>query len=274
MKNVHIITGGSSGIGLECAKSFKDGIVLITGRREQKLIEAVEELKSAGIEADFKQGDISSAESIKELFEYASSLGNIKTLVNSAGVSGIGVDAKLTFEIDLVGSENLVLGAKEYLKEGAVVILISSMMGHMVEPNPDRDRLLENPSEVGAIDQLVQMAQNDSSLAYNFSKRGVLLLVKKYAEEFGKKGVRIVSISPGIIMTDMAAKAAEEHPEQMNYMKMMTPAQRNGKPEDIVGAVEYLSSDKASFITGTDLLVDGGLTIRLPEIMAAYANQE
>lgn len=268
MKDIHIVTGGSSGIGLECAKSFKKGTVIITGRRENKLIEAVEELKKSGVDAIYKQGDISNIESIRELFQFASTKGSIKTVLNSAGVSGIGVDAKLTFEIDLLGTENLIKVAKEFIKEGGVVILLASMMGHIVSENPDYDKYLSDPSTKGAIDELVKIVEDRSDLAYNFSKRGVHLLVKKHAPELGRLGIRLISISPGIIMTPMSKKAAEEHPEQMNYMKMMTPMDRNGEPEDIVSVVEFLASDKASFITGTDILVDGGLTLKLPEIMS------
>lgn len=273
MKNIHIITGGSSGIGLECAKQFDEGTVIVTGRNEQRLINAVTELKANGIDAIYKQGDISSSESVRELFEFAKSLGEIKTVVNSAGVSGVGVDAKLTFEIDLLGTENLAINAKDYISKGGVLILLASMIGHVVPPNEAYDKYLEYPSTPGAIDSLVQIAQNKSDFAYNFSKRGVHLMVKRFAPEYGKEGLRILSISPGIIMTPMSKKAAEEHPEQMEYMKSMTPAGRNGEPEDISEVVKFLASDKASFITGTDILVDGGLTIRLPEIVAAYQNQ-
>lgn len=271
MKNVYVITGGSSGIGLECAKRFKDGIVLITGRNEDKLKKAQNELKDLGIEVVYKSSDISKRESIKELLEYGKSLGKIKTILNSAGVSGGMANTKGTFEIDLLGTENLIEESLNVAEENTVLILIASMMGHVVPPNPDYDKYLQNPSEPGAIDALVKVVQDKSDLAYNFSKRGVHLLVKKYATEFGKKKARIVSISPGIIMTPMAQKAAADHPEQMEYMKQMTPIGRNGEPDDIANAVSFLADDKASFITGTDLLVDGGLTIKLPEIAKAYA---
>lgn len=273
MKNVHIITGGSSGIGLECAKQFKDGVVVISSRGEEKLITAVEILKNEGIEAVYKTSDLSKKESIKELFEYASSLGNIKTIVNSAGVSGSGGDTRFTFEVDLVGTENLISESIKVVKEKSVLILISSMMGRVVPDNEAYDKYLENPTEEGAIDALIGIVQDDSDTAYNFAKKGVQLLAKKYATEFGQKGARILSVSPGIIMTPMSEKASEEHPELMNYMKRMTPAGRNGKPEDIAEVVAFLADDKASFITGTDILVDGGLTIKLPEIAKAMAAQ-
>ncbi len=273
MKNVHIITGGSSGIGLECAKEFKNGIVLITGRSEDKLVNAEKELKASGIEVVYKTSDISDKSSIGELFEYGKSLGRIKTVVNSAGVSGVGVEAKLTFNIDLIGAQNLIDLTLEYMEEKTVLILIASMMGHVVPSNEKYDNYLENPTKEGSIEALLQIVGNNADIAYNFSKKGVHMLVKKYASEFGKKGGRILSLSPGIIMTPMGEKAAEEHPEQMNYMKSMTPAGRNGKPEDISYAVAFLADDKASFITGTDLIVDGGLTINMPKIMEAYSKK-
>lgn len=273
MENIHVITGGSSGIGLECAKRFKEGTVLISGRKEDKLKEAAEELKKAGIKVAYKTSDISEKESIRELFEYAKSLGKVKTVLNSAGVSGGMANAKVTFEIDLLGTENLIQGSLKVVEEDSVVVLIASMMGHVVPANEAYDKYLESPSEEGAIDALVEAVKDNSDTAYNFSKRGVHLMVKKYAHEFGEKKARIVSISPGIIMTPMAAKAAKDHPEQMEYMKKMTAAGRNGTPQDIANAVCFLADDKSSFITGIDLLVDGGLTIKLPEIQKAYAGQ-
>lgn len=274
MTNIHIITGGSSGIGLDCAKRFKEGKVLITGRNEEKLKDAVEELKKAGIDAVSKSSDISELDSIKELFEYAKSLGKVKTVVNSAGVSGGMVDSKVTFEIDLLGTEQLIEETLNLAEENTVLILIASMMGHIVPANPDYDKYLENPSQEGAIDALVKVVGDKSDIAYNFSKRGVHLLVKKYAPTFGEKGARIVSVSPGIIMTPMSEKAAADHPEQMEYMKKMTPMGRNGNTDDIASAICFLASDSSSFITGTDLLVDGGLTIKLPEIAKAYAEKQ
>lgn len=273
MENVHVITGGSSGIGLECAKQFKDGIVLISSRGEDKLKNALEVLKSEGINAFYKTSDLTNKDSLKDLLEYASKLGRLKTIVNSAGVSGTGGDTRFTFEIDLLGTENLIHESLRLAEKNTVLILIGSMMGRMVPDSEDYNKYLENPSEETSIDALINIVNNNSDTAYNFSKKGVQLLARKYAPEFGEKGARIVSVSPGIIMTPMAKKAAEEHPDQMNYMKAMTPAGRNGRPEDIANLVTFLADDKASFITGTDILADGGLAIKLPEIMKAYAQK-
>ena len=273
MRNIHVITGGSSGIGLECAKKFKGDIVLITGRNEARLIDAKEELEKEGIEVVYKTSDISKKNTIKELLDYAKTLGKIKTVINSAGVSGVGVSAELTFDIDLLGTENLIEETFEAIEDDTVLILISSMMGHVVPASPIYDELLANPLEEGAINALVNIVEDNPDNAYNFSKRGVHLLVKKHANRFGKKSSRIVSVSPGIIMTPMSEAAAAAYPERMNYMKSMTPVGRNGEPEDIAEIVSFLADDKASFITGTDFLVDGGLTVNMPEIIRAYSER-
>lgn len=266
MENVHIITGGSSGIGLECAKRFTDGIVVITGRNEKRLAEAVSELENFGIKARACVSDISDLASIKEMFKFTKSLGKLKTIVNSAGVSGGQADAKVTLEIDLLGSQYLIEETYNNIEDDLVLIMISSIMGHVVADDESYNHLLVNPKVDGNIDKLVGIVDNVSDVAYNFAKKGVIKLVNKYAFEFGSKNARIVSLSPGIILTPMAKLAAEDHPEQMNYMKMMTPLQRNGEPEDIADVVAFLASDSARFISGTDILVDGGLLTKISEI--------
>lgn len=200
-------------------------------------------------------------------------LGKLKTVVNSAGVSGGQANAKKTLEIDLLGAEYLVEEALEAAEENTVVVLVASMMGHVVPNNEAYDTFLENPQSENAIDALVNVVKDNSDTAYNFAKKGVHMLVKKWATKYGEKGARIVSLSPGIIMTPMAEKAAADHPEQMEFMKQMTPAGRNGRPEDIAHAIAFLVDDKSSFLTGIDLTVDGGLTNRLPEIAKMQAAQ-
>ena len=101
---------------------------------------------------------------------------------------------------------------------------------------------------------------------YNFAKRGVQLLSVKHADAWGAKGARIVTISPGVIETAMAMKAAEEHPERMELIKKMTPLGRNGTPEDVSDVVRFLVSDAARFITATDILVDGGVIHKLRKL--------
>lgn len=264
--NVHVITGGGSGIGFECAKRFKDGIVLITGRNEKKLNNAVEELKTFGVTAKYHISDVSSRESMKELAEFAKDIGTIKTVINSAGVSGDGTTAEITFKIDLLGSEYIIDEFYNVIEDNSVVIMISSMMGKTIPDNPAYDDLLREPSKEGNLEKLVAIVEDKSNVAYNFAKKGVVSLVLKNADRFGSKGSRILAVSPGIIMTKMAEVAEKEHPEQMKYLRDITPMGRLGSIEDIANTVEFLCSDKASFITGSNIFVDGGLANNLDKL--------
>lgn len=270
MVDVHIITGGSSGIGLGAAKNFTNGKVIITGRTEEKLKDAEKELKEKGVDVAYKTSDITDRDSLKELFEFGKSFGRIKTVVNSAGVSGGMASAKQTLEIDLFGTENIIKETYKHAEEETSLILIASMMGYIIPDDEEANDLLANPSRDGSIDRLVEIVNNESDVAYNYSKKGVHLMVKRFTNKFGEKNARINSISPGIIMTPMAKKAAEDHPEQMEQMKSLTPMTRYGEREDISNAVCFLASDNASFITGIDLLVDGGLSINLAEVREEY----
>lgn len=257
-KNVYVITGGAGGIGLAAAKQFTDGIVMISDVNAVALEKGKDVLTSAGIEAVTKVCDISDRRQVEAMAKEAAALGNVKGVVHSAGVSGDCGKLDLVLKIDLLGTYYLI---EEFLKVmglGGSIVLISSMMADVIPPNPEQDALLAAPDQDGILEKLTPFCNNDPHYAYDVTKRGVRLMAQKYAAAFGKKGARINSVSPGVIMTEMAMKAAEEHPEQMKFMESVAPLGRNGRPEEIADVVSYLCSDKASFITGIDIKADGG----------------
>lgn len=261
---VHVITGGGSGIGLEIAKAFDEGLVIITGRTEEKLKRACAELEKTGkAKYAYKTCDVSDKKSVMDLLEFALSKGDLMTVVNSAGVSGVGASVEAVLNVDLKGTKFITDAAYDYLANGGVLINIASMMGHIVPVNDAYINELIEPDKEGAVEKIAGIVNGNSDNAYNFAKLGVIEMVKANAMKFGKKGLRILSLSPGIIMTEMAKDAQEENADIMKKMVENTPAQRTGEPSDIANAVKFLASDEASFITGTDLLVDGGLSLVL-----------
>lgn len=137
-------------------------------------------------------------------------------------------------------------------------------MGHTVPPNPDYDGALRNPQHEDSFKTVAPYVDGSADMMYNFAKRGVLLLCRDNAFRYGENGGRIISVSPGIIMTPMAIKAAEEHPEEINRMTKITSLKRNGTPKDIADVVQFLLSEEARFITGSDILIDGGI---LPQLL-------
>lgn len=258
-KKTIVITGGAGGIGQACARTFKKDLIIITDYSQEMVDKAVEKLTGEGYNAKGIACDITDKRDVEKLKIFASSNGELKAFIHTAGVSGTVKDSKKVYTIDLVATDILLDAFYELVTINSVAVLLSSMMAHTVRPNDTYDTALQNPQASGSFETINQFVNDNSDLMYNFSKRGVLLLVEKNVQKWGAKGARITSVSPGVIETAMALKAAEEHPERMEMIKQATPLKRNGKPEDIAEVVHFLTTDAAGFITGTDILVDGGV---------------
>lgn len=258
-KKYTIITGGAGGIGQACARSFKAEPLIITDYSQETVDATVAALSKEGMDVSGIACDITDKNDIIKLVRFVAEKGVMKALVHTAGISGTVKDTKKVFTIDLVATELLIDAFYSLAETGSVAILLSSMMAHAVPENPEYDSALANPQTPDSFDIVSKFVKDDSDLMYNFAKRGVQLLTHKNADKWGSKGARIVSVSPGVIETPMALKAAEEHPERMEKIKQATPLKRNGQPEDVADVVHFLASDAARFITSTDILVDGGV---------------
>lgn len=254
-----VITGGAGGIGTACAKTFKNEHIIISDYAQDAVDKVVEILKKEGFTVSGIACDITDKNDVEKLKQYVSDQGSFKALIHTAGVSGTVKDPKKVYTIDLVATEILIDAFYDLATENSVAVMLSSMMAYTVSANKDYDKALSNPQDSGSFEIVNEFVKGDSDLMYNFVKRGVQLLTQKHVNKWGQKRARIVSVSPGVIETAMALKAAAEHPEQMEMIKKATPLQRNGKAEDIADVVNFLVSDNARFITGSDILVDGGV---------------
>ena len=262
-KKTIVITGAAGGIGMACAKALKEHKLVMTDYSDEIVNRVTDQLVQQGYNAVGIACDITKKEDVDRLKEYTLEQGDFGGLIHTAGVSGSGQNLKKVFDIDLVGTDIVIDAFYEVAKDGSALILFSSIMGHTVPANPDYDEALRNPQHENSFDTVASFVDGDADMMYNFAKRGTLLLCKDNVLRFGENGARILTISPGVIMTPMAIKASEEHPERMKKMKEMTPLGRNGTPEDIADVVTFLLSEKASFITGSDILVDGGIVTQL-----------
>lgn len=265
-KRLIVITGAAGGIGQACAQVFKDESLVITDYSQEQVDRTVKSLLKQGFDVSGIPCDITDKKEVEKLVDFVADRGEIKALVHTAGISGTVTDAKMVFAVDLIGTELLLDGFYELAQKDSVAILLSSMVAHTVSPNPEYDEALSHPQASGSFEIVDKFVAGSSDKMYNFAKRGVHLLTHKNASKWGEKGARVVSVSPGVIETPMALKAAEEHPERMEMIKQATPLKRNGQPEDIAGVVHFLTTDAASFITGTDILVDGGVTKVIKEM--------
>jgi NAD(P)-dependent dehydrogenase (short-subunit alcohol dehydrogenase family) len=143
---------------------------------------------------------------------------------------------------------------------GAAGVFIASLAGHGADISPTLTAVLDDPLVPDWV-QRVQKAANAEvtpSLAYQLSKFGLIRMCQRYATRWGEQGVRIMSLSPGLINSPQGARGYAAHPEKYRLVEV-TPLRREGTMIEIADAVEFLVSQRASFISGIDLLVDGGL---------------
>lgn len=258
-KKIIVITGGMGGIAQACARTFKNQPIVITDYSQQLVDEAVTTLQKEGLDVSGIACDITKTADIKSLVDFVGKAGDMQALIHTAGVSGTVNDLKKVYTIDLVATELLIDAFYDIALQDSVAILLSSMMAYTVAPYDKYDDALTNPQAEGSFETVSQFVHDSSDVMYNFVKRGVQLLTHKNVDKWGEKGARILSVSPGVIETPMALKAAEEHPERMAAIKQATPLKRNGQPEDVADVIHFLAGHGARFITGTDILVDGGV---------------
>lgn len=177
-------------------------------------------------------------------------------LVITAGLSPTMDEGRRIFDVNLVGTARVVEAFAPVMQPGGVIVCFASIAGHMASPDDAVRQLLEDPLQPELLDQL---PTDDPGTAYSLSKWGVMRLVRREAARLGQQGVRIVSISPGIIDTPMGQREAAAQP-MMAEMSASLPLQRDGQADEVAAVVEFLVSPEASYITGIDIAVDGGFT--------------
>jgi NAD(P)-dependent dehydrogenase (short-subunit alcohol dehydrogenase family) len=201
---------------------------------------------------------------VTDLAAYAAALGPITNLVHTAGVSPEQADVDTILRVDLLGVALVLEQFGEVIEAGGSGVVIASMAGHFhpaMDPGVEHE-LASTPSrDLLAIPACAPALLGSSQEAYGFAKRANHLRVAAAATSWGKRGTRINSISPGVISTAMGRQ--ELNGSSGTVIKAMvdgSAAGRIGTPDDIAAAVEFLLSPAASFITGSDLVIDGGIT--------------
>jgi NAD(P)-dependent dehydrogenase (short-subunit alcohol dehydrogenase family) len=256
---VAVITGGSSGMGLECAFRLGRGHrLLIADINAARLDAAAAALRDAGCIVATAVADITSPPQVTELAATARSMGRLGVLVHAAGLSPSMADGKRILDVNLRGTALVERGFLPLARAGTAVVLIASTAGHN-EPYASRnDAALKTPLAEDFFGLLAADLKTPEG-AYSISKRGVILYCETVAREWGAAGARINTVSPGMVETPMGRQEFANQP-LMKTMLDMTPLKRWGRAEDIAAAIEFLISEQASFITGTDLRIDGGIT--------------
>ena len=245
---VGLVTGSGMGIGRAIALAFaREGVkVVVADFNVEAGEETVELIKKAGGEACFSGGDVSKEEQVAATVKAAvDTYGRLDIACNSAAVSR--------------GSGPIHLFEREVFDQTLEMCLTNTWLCMKYEI----PAMLENGG--GSI---VNISSNASlkgqafNTAYAAAKSGVNLLTKSSAAEYGKEGIRINAVSPGVIRTPGIERYFEEQPEMEEGLRRAAVMNRLGEPEEIAEAVCFLCSDRASFITGQILSVDGGGAVR------------
>ena len=252
MKNkVVIVTGGSRGIGVGITQSFleKGAKVVVNYRSNKTSAEQLQDqLKEFSASLLFVQADVGLSADREYLIEKTlAHFGHIDTLVNNAGISarkgflkGTEEEFDAIIQTNLKGPIFLAKACAEHMIDNKIkgsIVNISSVSGHT--PN--------------------------GATSYCVAKAGLIMATKTMALKLGPYGIRVNTVTPGTIKSDMNQRFWQDAPEKWGAMMQTMPLQRGGEPRELAGAVLYLASDDASYVTGSELVVDGGCLLRQPE---------
>ncbi|KVQ68262.1 SDR family oxidoreductase [Burkholderia territorii] len=264
MQKIIVVIGPGS-IGQAIARRVGAGKhLLLADVRQENADAAAKTLSEAGFEVTTTAVDISSPASIEALVAKATSIGEVHGLVHAAGVSPSQASPETILKVDLYGTAVILQEFGKVIVEGGSGVVIASQSGHRLPPlsTDDNKALATTPVEDLLKLPFLQLDQvKDSLHAYQLSKRGNALRVMYEAVRWGKRGARVNTISPGIIITPLA-KDELAGPRGEGYRRMIDgcPVKRAGTPDEVANVAALLMGPDGAFISGSDFLMDGGVT--------------
>ena len=265
MANVIVVIGAGS-IGQAIARRVSAGKhVLLADLRPENAVAAAKVLGDAGFEASTATVDVSSRQSVHALVETATAIGPVTGVIHAAGVSPTQASPATILKVDLYGTALVLEEFGNVIARGGACVVIASQSGHRLPAlTPEQNKALAaTPAdELLALPMLQPDQVTDPLHAYQVSKRGNSLRVMAEAVRWGKRGARVNTISPGIIIITPLAKDELDGPRGAGYRRMidLCPVGRAGTPDEVGNVGALLMGSDGSFITGSDFLMDGGVT--------------
>ena len=227
-------------MGAACAERLAArGPVIIVDVKDDRLALVSTDLRAKGYTILSVHGDVTDAFTVREVVKMVSGLGTFGTLVNTAGLAASMAAPERVVRVNLLGTALMLEALLPLATAGSTAILIASGLGYTFKPKATAaiDKVLASPLEPAFFDKLSELYEPWPKDPYSVSKYGVQLLAVKAARSWGERGARVLSIPPGLARTPMSEIAIQQSPAAMQSLR-----------------------DKASFMTGMDVLIDGGLT--------------
>lgn len=259
-RNVLVVIG-TGGMGLTAARRLASGRrLLLADYSPARLESAASALAAEGHTVESQVVDVSDLGSVEKLAAAAGSAGHLDAVIHTAGVSPVMATARQIYEVDLLGTAHVIDAFLPVASAGTSLVCVASMAGHFASLPADFERhlataptgeLLHHPG--------IDLDLANSGAAYTIAKRGNQLRVQAAAHAWGRNGARLNTISPGVIFTPMGQQELEgPQGAQIQGLVDLSGARRYGTPDDIAAAVSFLVGPDSTFITGNDILVDGG----------------
>ncbi|MQY29228.1 SDR family oxidoreductase [Nocardia aurantia] len=270
-KDVAVVIG-VGGMGQAIARRIGSGRRLVLADFSAATLDAAGALLSGeGHDVTTRVVDVSDVASVRALAEASAALGRLTHVAHTAGLSPTQAPVDRILHVDLLGVAVVLDEFANVVAPGGAGVVIASMAGHMAPGllSAEQSKQLATAPAADLLTLPVVTAVDNPGLAYSLAKQANLLRVQAAAGAWGARGARINSISPGVISTPMGRQElAGESGANMRALLDMSPAKRLGTPDDIAAAAEFLLDPRAGFVTGTDLLVDGGVVATLRALPA------
>lgn len=275
-----LVVTGAGGMGEAIARRLGSGRTVVLGDvSEQALDRVATSLRADGFEVIATHLDVASRASVRGLAETAARAGDVTHIAHTAGLSPLGADTQAILRVDLYGVALVLEEFAAVVANGGAGVVVASMSGRMVSlPAEVEDAVIRAKA-----DELLQLPSFQASalpnpgIAYALAKRANALLVMGASASWGARRARINALSPGVISTALGKQElAGPAGDRMRTLVAASAMHRFGTPSDIAEAAAFLLGPNASFITGTELLVDGGAVAAMrsgPRVSASASTQ-